>query len=411
VGYQAKSKDKANEASRVKIEELARADKLLRLQRDLATALNSISDLNEALGLILDAALKVDGIDGGAVYIIDESTGGLDMLLHKGLSERFAEGCSHCDKDSPRSRIALAGELIYRDHNYVSQSPFSDLREEGLKSLADLPVKCRNKVIAALILASRTYDEIPLGTRNALEALAAEIGQIIVRIKNEEDFRESENRFRTIFETAQDSIFIKDLSLRYLQVNPSMEKLLCKPESDMIGRTDVELFGKEIGGDLQEIDLQVISGDVVEEEHTIPVNEVPITLHVVKVPLRDDLGKINGLCGIARDITERKQVEESLRKTRDQLSGIIEFLPDATFVINQDRKVIAWNKAMEEITGLPKADIIGKGNYAYGVPFYGKPRPKLIDLIEKRNEEIESKYSYRKERSDHFCGSICAIFV
>ncbi len=398
VDDQAESEGKANEASRVKIEELTRAEKLLRLQRDLAIALNSISDLNEALGLILDAALKVDGIDGGAVYIMDESTGSVDMILHKGLSERFVEGCSHCDKESPRARIVLAGELIYRDHNYVSQSRFSDLREEGLKSLADLPVKYRDKVIAALILASRTYDEIPLGTRNALEALAAEIGEIIVRIKNEEDFRESENRFRTIFETAQDSIFIKDVSLRYLQVNPSMERLLCKPESEMIGRTDVELFGKEDGGEIQKMDPQVITDSVVEEEHTTHVNEVPVTLHIVKVPMRDDLGRISGLCGIARNITERKRIEESLKKTRDQLSGIIEFLPDATFVISQDRKVIAWNKAMEEITGVPKEDIIGKGNYAYGIPFYGKPRPILIDIIEKSDEEIESKYIHIERR-------------
>ena len=281
---QAESEGKANEASRVKIEELTRAEKLLRLQRDLAIALNSISDLNEALGLILDAALKVDGIDGGAVYIMDESTGSVDMILHKGLSERFVEGCYHCDKDSPRARIVLAGELIYRDHNYVSRSRFSDLREEGLKSLADLPVKYRDKVIAALILASRTYDEIPFGTRNALEALAAEIGEIIVRIKSEEDLRESENRFRTIFETAQDSIFIKDASLRYVEVNPSMVKLLCKPESEMIGKTDVELFGKEYGGEIQEMDLQVISGNVVEEEHTIPVNEVPIPSTSLRSP-------------------------------------------------------------------------------------------------------------------------------
>ena len=75
---QAESEGEANEASRVKIEELTRAEKLLRLQRDLAIALNSISDLNEALGLILDAALEVDGIDGGAVYIMDESTGSVD---------------------------------------------------------------------------------------------------------------------------------------------------------------------------------------------------------------------------------------------------------------------------------------------------------------------------------------------
>jgi hypothetical protein len=83
VDYQAKSEDKANEESRVRIEELTRAEKLLRLQRDLAIALNSITDLDEALGLILDAALKVDGIDGGAVYIVDESTGSVDMLSQR----------------------------------------------------------------------------------------------------------------------------------------------------------------------------------------------------------------------------------------------------------------------------------------------------------------------------------------
>ena len=53
---------------------------------------------------------------------------------------------------------------------------------------------------------------------------------------------------------------------------------------------------------------------------------------------------------------------------------------------------------MEEITGVPKEDIIGKGNYAYGIPFYGKPRPVLIDIIEKRDEEIESKYIHTERK-------------
>jgi len=51
---------------------------------------------------------------------------------------------------------------------------------------------------------------------------------------------------------------------------------------------------------------------------------------------------------------------------------IIDFLPDATFVIDNDKKVIAWNKAMEEMTGISKSYMIGKGDHEYTIPFFGK---------------------------------------
>jgi PAS domain S-box-containing protein len=114
--------------------------------------------------------------------------------------------------------------------------------------------------------------------------------------------------------------------------------------------------------------------------------------------LRDETGRIVRYQGTVRDITERLETEEKLKKANDQLLGIIEFLPDATFVIDRDKKVLAWNRAMEEMTGVCKKDIIGKGNYAYGIPFYGEPRPLLIDLIDEFDEEIESKYIYIKRK-------------
>jgi len=92
------------------------------------------------------------------------------------------------------------------------------------------------------------------------------------------------------------------------------------------------------------------------------------------------------------EIQVRKNAEEALNSARDQLLAIIEFLPDATFVIDQNKIVIAWNRAMEEMTGINKRDMLGKGDYAYSMPFYGEPRPILIDYIDKPNETIDSKY-------------------
>lgn len=87
------------------------------------------------------------------------------------------------------------------------------------------------------------------------------------------------------------------------------------------------------------------------------------------------------------DITERKQAEEALRQSKQLLDNIISFLPDPTAVVNQTGKIIAWNRAMEEITGVKAADMLGKGNYAYALPFYGFPRPTLLDIVLNQDKE------------------------
>ena len=60
---------------------------------------------------------------------------------------------------------------------------------------------------------------------------------------------------------------------------------------------------------------------------------------------------------------------------------IIEFLPDPTFVIDRAGTVIAWNRAIEALSGVPKEEMLGRGNDAYSVVFYGCERPLLIDLV------------------------------
>jgi PAS domain S-box-containing protein len=143
--------------------------------------------------------------------------------------------------------------------------------------------------------------------------------EITERKLAEDALRRSEERFRAIFETAQDSIFIKDKNLRYIQVNPAVEKLFDLKASELLGRDDVELFGEDIAKSIAEVDLRVLAGEVVEEEPVKPVKGTPKTFHVVKAPMRDEFGKIIGICGISRDITERKLAEEALREARDEL--------------------------------------------------------------------------------------------
>jgi PAS domain S-box-containing protein len=72
---------------------------------------------------------------------------------------------------------------------------------------------------------------------------------------------------------------------------------------------------------------------------------------------------------------------------------IIDFIPDAILAIDLSGIVIAWNKAMEELTGTLAIDILGKGNYEYALHIYGMRRPTLADLAINPDPEYEAKYS------------------
>jgi PAS domain S-box-containing protein len=115
---------------------------------------------------------------------------------------------------------------------------------------------------------------------------------------------------------------------------------------------------------------------------------------------KDEQGRTLGITGILSDITLQKQRDDAKQESESKLAAIIEFLPDATFVIDLQGKVIAWNRAMEEMTGIDKMDMIGQGDHAYAIPFYGERRRQLLDLLDKDDKEIASNYQYVQRKGN-----------
>jgi PAS domain S-box-containing protein len=102
---------------------------------------------------------------------------------------------------------------------------------------------------------------------------------------------------------------------------------------------------------------------------------------------------------------EIKSQERHALEMQRRLADIINFLPDATLVIDSEGRVIAWNQAIEELTGIPAAEILDKGEYEYALPFYGERRPILIDLVLLPREEFEQeKYAHIERRGEILTG-------
>jgi len=100
------------------------------------------------------------------------------------------------------------------------------------------------------------------------------------------------------------------------------------------------------------------------------------------------------------EIKNRKIAEDALKESEKRLYDIIDFLPDATFAINNHGEVISWNRAMEDLTGVNAKNMTGKRNYEYSLPFYGMRRPILIDLVTQPDENIEKQYDFIERRGE-----------
>ncbi len=198
-----------------------------------------------------------------------------------------------------------------------------------------------------------------------------------------------------------------------------------EPQMDNLQDLDSNIFPwwmrkLEHGENIEIPDVDSLLPDAIVEKEILQAQEIRSLL---VVPIFSTNGTLNGFMGfddtekcrewsgedtialrVAAEMVgvywEHKQAEEELQETNRQLQQIIEFLPDATFVIDRDKQVIAWNRAIEEMTGVKKEDMMGKGNYAYAIPFYGIPRPILIDLVFSGNKEIEQLYSYFERRDN-----------
>ena len=201
---------------------------------------------------------------------------------------------------------------------------------------------------------------------------------------------------RTLMDTIPNPIYYKDASGCYLGFNKACKDRFGKRLDRFVGKTAHDLWPRDLAEQYTRNDRELFDtpGTQMYEDTMVYANGTRHDVIVNRATFHSQSGAVAGLVGVIMDITERKAAEDETKNANRRLHDIIEFLPDATFVVDGGGRVIAWNKSIEAMTGVKKEAIVGQGDYAYALPFYGVRRPLLIDLIDEDPDRIDPNYPF-----------------
>jgi len=219
------------------------------------------------------------------------------------------------------------------------------------------------------------------------------------RIRAEQALRQNHALLTAIMDTATEIIYVKDRDGRYLHMNEAGARLLGMTVEEIIGWDDYALWPSDLATSCRATDRRVQeSGEVLTVEETDTSNEKATTYLTTKAPYRDPDGKIIGVIGVSRDMTERKQAEEDLRASKERFAKAFRSSPSPMGITEVDTgHCIDVNDACLELFGLRREEVIGKTTLSIGIWPDPDDRARLIEQLRSgkavRNVDLKFKAS------------------
>lgn len=378
--------------------------RIIDIQRILSISLAYVDDFLEGLNFCFEACLQVSGMDCGGIYLFDDTTGNLNLMVHKGLKKDFVNSILTHDKNSKNVLFVKEGKPIYTLANQLNLLLNQKQQNEGLKTLATIPLFDKLKVIGCINIGSHRFAKFNVSSRMAIETIAAQAGNVIARLKATQALKESEEHLTSLMLNAENFAIYR---LATSDTNPHKLKVIFVSPSivDIMGLTNPHIFETWFDN-IHDDDRKRIIKASLQAFQTHKFNEVIKIYHPQKKENRwvhsiskgiyNKEGETKFVNGIMIDITQRKRFENDLMKKEKELK-------DKTIKLEEMNLTL---KVMLEKREKDKIDIQEKilsNVKKLIIPYiqnlreikHNENRNLFIDIIESNINKIISPFSYK----------------
>ena len=330
-----------------------REKQLLTINRISRTVSQSL-DLKQILDNAINSVIDLMQVDAAWIYLLNPEKTELSLVTHRGYSDEF----SRVKVGYGISGKVVASMQSIQVEDVTKEASLPEAIRRQMTSLVVVPLNAKGRVNGTLGVHSRSRRYFDADEVELLTVIGNEIGVAVDnaklyenQIENAEKLRVSEQRYRELFENAQDAIWIHDMDGNLETVNRAAEKLVGYTLEELIGMNVRHFLDEESLKLSGQIRYKLINGETVEEPYEQRIIRKNGTACVLK--LTTNLIKNNGVpvgfLGIARDVTREKELQDRITEANRELTESLQQLKDSQQQLIQAEKLTSLGQLAASI--------------------------------------------------------------
>ena len=352
---------------------------LLSVVNTVGEALYLSDEPQQILGLVLDKVIELLPIECCWIQLLDEQSGKLNLVNHRGFTPEMIQEIASVELgQSLAGHVALSGQpLVIADIAVDNRYTLTSLIKAGQHSLAALPVGSKGRTQGVIGASSSTENQFTKEMVELLSVLGNHISIALDKAKlyqqtkaTEEESRQSEEKYKSLFENANDAIFLADARTGYIiDANREAERLLGRPLREIIGMHQSQLHPRDKADyyrtlfqhSAEERPAAAIEAEVIKKDGTV----VPVYLSSSVVPLHGR--KL--IQWILKDVSAYRRAEREMRVKDNAMASSINGIALAdlsgnlTYVNHSFLKLWGYDDE-KEVLGRPAVSLWQEGEKA-----------------------------------------------